>query len=394
MTRRIVFIDETSEVGGAEVNLLTIAAHLKKIGWLPAVVVPRDGPVSVLLNKLGIAVYNTPISAFRSSSVYIRRRYRVPNPFALIVNTLLGLLWIIRLYTFLQRFQPAIVHTVSMWSHVFASIAARLAGCPVVWHFQDIVSPYSGFGMYKKLLMLWARHIPSRILCISEAVADQFRADARIRDNVYVLLNTIDVAKFSLSERADNRDNERSFMIGTVARLTPWKGHEVALQAAQILKRRSIRFRWLFAGDDSLGSASYRSYLLKLIHKYGLEQDVEFVGWVADMPTFYRSLDVLVHVPTEPEPFGLVLAEAMATGLPIISTSGGGAESIVEASGGILIAPNQPDAVADALATLLKSPHELIERGKAARTAAETMFSLERYAEQLVGVYTTLSEAR
>jgi glycosyltransferase involved in cell wall biosynthesis len=391
MTRRTIFVDETSEIGGAEVNLVTIAQHLKQSGWGPSVIVPHDGPLCSTLTDAQIPLADVPGFSFLSSSFYVRHRYKVPSPLALVINAFRGSRWIMRLWRYFHLSEPAIIHTMSMWSHIFAGVAGRLADCPVVWHFQDIVSPSSGFGMYRRFLISWAGWVPSRIICISQKVAEQFEKSPDVRAKVRTIPNTIDIGKFTpAGEWGRFKNDGRPFTIGTAARFTPWKGHEVALQAARILKRRAIQFQWLFAGAEALGPPGYRAYLLDLVCQWGLEENVHFVGWVEDMPSFYRSLDVLVHVPTEPEPFGLVPAEAMASGLPVVSTLGGGTEGMIEAGGGILIPPGQAEALADALMMLWKSPAEMTRRGHDARRFAERTFSIERYIEQLTEIYRSL----
>jgi glycosyltransferase involved in cell wall biosynthesis len=315
---------------------------------------------------------------------------KVPNPFALAIDSFPAAIWVMRLYRFFNHYKPTIVHTASMWSHILAGMAARLAGYPVVWHFQDIVSPESGWGIYRELVILWAKYIPSRIVCVSEKVAEQFQHSNDISNKVDVLWNIVDMNRFVANTRTHTYDHISPLTIGTVARLTPWKGHEVALRSAHLLKQSLLPFRWLFAGDEALGSREYRAHLLDLVHKWDLEKNIEFVGWVEDMPSFYSSLDVLVHLPVEPDPCPLVLAEAIASGLPIVLASGGGADEMVKSSGGILVPPNNPDTVADILATFYKSPDELTRIGKLARKYAEQAFSAETYIRQLTDIYTSL----
>jgi glycosyltransferase involved in cell wall biosynthesis len=257
-----------------------------------------------------------------------------------------------------------------------------------VWHLQDIVSPSSGFGLHRRLLIWWARRVATRILCISEKVAESVVDGGIDPDMIDVIWNTIDMEKFKPADgQGRPEDGAGGLVIGTAARFALWKGHDVALEAARELKRRSVPFRWLFAGGEALGAPGYRAHLLDLVRRWDLENEVRFEGWVADMPAFYRSLDVLVHVPTEPEPFGLVPAEGMATGLPVVAASGGGIDGMIEAGGGILVPPGQVEPLASALAALWESPAERERRGGAARRFAEERFSVKRYIEQLTALY-------
>ena len=123
-----------------------------------------------------------------------------------------------------------------------------------------------------------------------------------------------------------------------------------------------------------------------MIQSLGLEDRIELVGWLGDMPGFYRSLDVLVHVPLQPEPFGLVLGEALAAGLPIVASSGG-ADHILRSAGAAFVPAGDSAAVARQLAALYTSPAERAQLGARARQVAERSFGAQRYAEQWSQVY-------
>ncbi|MBK9713257.1 MAG: glycosyltransferase family 4 protein [Kouleothrix sp.] len=388
--RRAVFVDETAEIGGAEINLLMVTPRLNEYGWEPIVALPRRGRLAERLRERGVAVELVARPVLLSSSFYVAHRHKLPNPLALPLNALLGLIWMLQLARFFRRARPDVVQTVSMWAHAFAAPAARMAGCAVVWHFQGIVSPRAGFGLYRALVLAWARLVPDRIICISEVVADQFRDDPRVASKLCVLWNTVDIVENHPAGQASAAAAARPFTIGTAARLTPWKGQEIALRAARELKRRGVPFRWRFAGEEALGASGYRRHLLDLIRDWDLAPEVDLAGWVADMPAFYQSLDALAHVPTEPEPFGLVLAEALAAGLPVIATPGG-ADRVVEAGGGVLVPPGDAHALAAALAALHAQPAALAARRSQARRAAEQLFDTRRYAAQLAAIFEALA---
>ncbi len=378
---------ETGEIGGAEINLLSIATELHSRRWDVAAVVPAEGPLTRRLRQAGVSVTIVPRLPFVSTSLEFHSNRKIPNFFSLPVNALVGLLWALRLYSLFRQERPCIVHTVSMWTHVFAGLASRLAGCKTVWHFQDIVSPRAGWGFYRWLVIQGACHIPDCILCVSERVAEQFQGERHLVEKTHILENTVHIARFQRG-RQGSRRQRKPFTIGTVARFTPWKGHETALRAAYILRTLGLSFRWLFAGDESLGDPAYGKRLRKLAQD--LRDTVVFCGWIDDIVQFYEELDVLVHVPVQPEPFGLVLAEAMAVGLPIITTTGGGAEGVVRDAGGVLVPPNQPEAVAEVIAAFVRDPGEAYRRGQVARRYAERHFDFSDYISRLIEIYRQL----
>ncbi len=303
----------------------------------------------------------------------------------------MGVIWMSQLYGLIRMARPAIVHTATIWTHIFAGLTARMTGRLVVWHLQDIVGPTAGFGLYRWFLQLWAGYVPHQIICVSEAVAMQLGTAPRVCSKVIVLWNAIDTGQAIYSRPACvPPDDVRVPVVGTVARLTPWKGHEVVLRAAARLRERGVDFRWRIAGDESLGSPGYHDYLASLISALDLADRVSLVGWQDDMPAFYRSLDLLVHPPIEPEPFGLVLAEAIVAGLPVIATRGGGIDALVEAGVGILVPPGRPDALADAVSSVLSDLEDWQRRAGAARTVAVRAFDIGGYIGKLVDIYESL----
>lgn len=393
MKNRVLFVGETAQLGGAEVSMLTVATCIKRRGWSPRILVPSVGPLTDHLSKRGIEWDVVPQPKFLSTSFFLGNRYKLPNLFALPINGVASSVWIRRLRRYFCDYEPAVVHTEGMWAHAFGGLAARLAGLPVVWHFQDIVDARSGWGLYRHLVTRWARYVPNRIVCISNKVAEQFSSDRQLSTKMQLIWNTVDVDAFDVERKSPTIDNgDRPLRIGTAARLTPWKGHHVALAAAAHLRRRGVPFRWYIAGDDRLGVSSYHRRLNKLIRDSNIEDAVEFVGWMDDMPAFYRSLDALVHVPTEPEPFGLVVAEGMAAGLPVVTTAGSGLESLVAEAGGIIVPPGESEPVADALFRLYDAPSTRYERGRRARLVAQKTFILDSHIEQWIALYKSLQD--
>ncbi len=387
MPRQITFIDQTAAIGGAEINLLLLVPQLSARGWEVKVILPEQGPFSSRLTQLGITIEHIPGVPDKPLSFHVKER-KLPNPLAWAVNAWSGLLWSARLLSYLRRNNEVIVHTVSFWAHVCGGLAARLAKMPVISHFQELV----GSPLHKVLIRAWAHYIPSSIVCISPRVAEQFTALPSIKSKTSVILNTIDVENFTPASSAHNTKIEaRSpLRIGTIARLIPWKGQHVAVKAADML-REKLDFEWTFVGNASLGSPAYAERVKSLVRQFGLETQIKFRDWIEDTPEFYRSLDVLVHIPIEPEPFGLVLGEAMACGIPVITTAGG-AEALVRAGAGYVVPANDAAAVASSLAALADDPEERSIRGQRAREIAVQTFSVSQYVDQWIDTYEAVRE--
>ncbi len=386
---RVVFLDETSRIAGAERNLLLQTAALQRIeGWDVAVFLPEAGPLAESLTDQGIPIFFVTRGPLMPSSFYLLNRFKLPNPLALLFNLPSAANWAMKLRLAFKIWSADVVHTVSMWAHICGGLAGRMAGRPVVWHVQDIVDSRSGLGLYRRLFLAAARAFPHRIIVVSAKTAEQFHAHPASRDKIVVLDNVVDLSMYPFRT---HRSPDGRLILGTAARLTPWKGHDLILQTARLLKERGLRFEWHIAGDDSLGAPpGYRAHLLAQSRALGLDDCLCYLGWVADMPAFYHSLDFLIHLPLEPDPSPLALAEALASGLPIILASGGGADAMISEAGGWLVPPNQPDAVAALVEQIAAGPHELAERGRRARSYAEAHFNPDAYARRLVEIYSAL----
>jgi glycosyltransferase involved in cell wall biosynthesis len=132
------------------------------------------------------------------------------------------------------------------------------------------------------------------------------------------------------------------------------------------------------------GSQWTRAELDALVREHGLEGRVGFTGLVEDMPAAYRALDVVVHASTRPEPFGLVIVEAMACGRAVVATpAGGAAELFVPAEHAVSAGSLGAASLADAIASLLDDAELRQSIGARARQHAVSRFGRERCAEGL-----------
>ena len=130
------------------------------------------------------------------------------------------------------------------------------------------------------------------------------------------------------------------------------------------------------------------------IAAHGLEDRVHLLDFRPDVVDLLAAMDVYLHLSTEPEPFGLSIVEAMATGLPVVATAHGGpCESLEDGISGVLVPPNDAPATATAVAFLLTHPERRREIGDAARERALRLFQVDRYTRELQQLYGRVLEA-
>jgi glycosyltransferase involved in cell wall biosynthesis len=172
---------------------------------------------------------------------------------------------------------------------------------------------------------------------------------------------------------------------GIFGRLQAWKGQHVFLRAAAELARRDIAARYLMVGGSVFGlDPNYANDLQRFARDAGIAGRVLFLGQRSDTNALMNACDVVVHASVEPEPWGLVLAEAMAAGRAVIGAAAGGPlEMIANGQTGLLTPPGDAAALAGAMESLFRQPELRRALGEAARQYAEEHFDRFRAAEAM-----------
>jgi glycosyltransferase involved in cell wall biosynthesis len=179
--------------------------------------------------------------------------------------------------------------------------------------------------------------------------------------------------------------------VGCVARLDPWKGIEIFVQAAAEIARSRPDAHFLVCGGELPGYEPYAAEIRALAAELGLGDRVHFTGWtysLDDIPEVMAALDVLLHTPIRPEPFGLVIVEAMATAKPVVASADGGIMEILQDGvTGRLIRPGDASGMATAVLDLLDDPMKARAFGRAGRERVERDFEVGAYAGRIQALY-------
>jgi glycosyltransferase involved in cell wall biosynthesis len=184
--------------------------------------------------------------------------------------------------------------------------------------------------------------------------------------------------------------------VGLIATFGRWKGHETFFDAIAQLPR-ALPIRAYVIGDslyETDSSQFRRADLEARASALGLADRIGFTGFAADAAAAMRALDVVVHASVQPEPFGMVIAEAMACGRPVVvSLAGGAAEIVRDGVDALGHAPGDAAALADRLSALVADSALRARLGRAARVSAESRFDRARLARELVPLYDRLVPA-
>ena len=175
---------------------------------------------------------------------------------------------------------------------------------------------------------------------------------------------------------------------GILGMLLPWKGHGVFLKAAQRVFERIPDARAFIIGAAPHRTKEYEDELLALAKELGIADRVVFTGFRNDVPDMLRLLDVVVHASVNPEPFGRVIAEAMAMKRPVIASSAGGPTEILEdGRTGFLVAPGDDEALAERIVALLLDPALAKRIAEAGYEDARKRFSADVHSQRMQQIY-------
>jgi len=174
-------------------------------------------------------------------------------------------------------------------------------------------------------------------------------------------------------------------LVGIIARLVPIKRHEWFLEAAARVVQEFPTCQFLLVGDGER-----RQELQALVDQLRLDGQVHFLGWRYDLARIYADLD-LAALTSANEGLPVSLIEAMAAGRPVVSTRVGGVADLVEDGiAGLLVPPDEPTALAEAICTLLSDPQRRQIMGQAGRARVYPAFSATRLLDDMDQLYTEL----
>jgi glycosyltransferase involved in cell wall biosynthesis len=216
--------------------------------------------------------------------------------------------------------------------------------------------------------------------------------------HVHTLYNSVDLARFSPRGPMLDLDavahvppaTPGTLRIGLVATFARWKGHDVFLDAVARLRARH-RVRAYVIGAPiytTSGSQFTLDELKQLARAKGIDGSIVFTGQLDDVAPAFRRLDIVVHASVEPEPFGLVIAEAMACGRPVVVSRAGGAAEIGD--GALFHTPGNAQELADRIDQLVENPDLRASLGQAGRITATRLFSRQLLADTLVPIYESI----
>ena len=316
------------------------------------------------------------------------------DPVSLDTPERLGLRALREIRRHISTTRPDLVHTHLGTSDCLGSLAARSLHVPAVSSIHAMA--WSGDVRSRARLALYAvamRYGSVRVITVSDSARSAYLARGWIvPDRVVTIHNGIDVSPQHGAGIAVRRElglEPDDLVVGMVSALRPEKGHDIAIEAVKLLRRRFPRLRLLIAGQ---GAAAKE--IARLASSLG--DAVIMTGRRSDVMRLFDAVDVCLH-PSRADAFPTTLLEAMAASVPVVATSVGGIPEIVihDDTGVLVPAPPSGEAFADALARLLDDPARRRKLGAAGRRRYEDRFTAGPWVRRTRALYdAVLFEAR
>ncbi len=266
-------------------------------------------------------------------------------------------------------------------------IASRILRIPVVTHHRGY------FPKYRVGDRRVARGLLSGIICISYSIRDHLIENGIRNNKMVVVHNGLNPERFCPKRpRVDTMASlglmEEDFRIGIIGNIRSWKGQDVVVRAVRLLKDKIPHLRCLIVGQAGYEDSDYFEGVLDLVEKGGLRRQIKLTGYRRDIPDIINCLEIVIHASRKPEPFGRIALEAMALSKPVIAVKGGGIQEIVaHGQTGLLIKPDDPEALAKAVERLYLNPSERVYFGRSGKRRLDELFSLNKNVAQTESLY-------
>ena len=336
----MLYIQPVAERGGSDQALVRMIRTLPRPSFECHVALPAPSPLQSEFEDAGAATHVVPM-----------RRLTGSGGLGYWIGYLLA--WpvtVMRLARLARRVRADVIHTNSLHS-LYGWAAALVVRRPHVWHAREIVVQSRAALALERFLARWFAVV---VVAISNAVASALNIG-----NTRVVTDDVDPDEFGPHRagraRAGLGIDEDVPVVVFAGRIDEWKGLDVLLDALPLIRRDIPAVELVVAGPTVEGKEGYAAKLERRGSELGR---VHWLGPRADVAEIIADGDVLAAPSTNPEPFGLVLIEALACGVPVVTTDAGGAAEVAMTAGdgARAVPPNDRPALANAVVDVLRSP--------------------------------------
>jgi glycosyltransferase involved in cell wall biosynthesis len=378
--KNILFIQPyASLVRGVDTVLLQLVQGLDVSQYKSYILLSGPNPYADKYKELGAEVIYGPIAVFGKPT---SMGYYLHN-LGVLLKSIPFLLKVVK------EFQIDLIHSHKM-EVIGANFVGKWVGIPTVQTIHEL--PHRPLFAYK--IIAWLDHLMNdRIIVLCERSKIMFRwfnqestKLTKIYNGIAVKVRTNLDTSTELKQQLNLEPSSK--LLITIARLSPMQGLEYLFEAAALIRTTHPDIKFVIVGDLAIAhEKAYKDQLLMRIENLGLKDTVFMIGLRSDVPELMEQSDILV-LPSVYDIFPTVILEAMSGGLPVIATDVGGVPEMVRPEIGILVPPQNAEALKNAILTMYELDYKTM--GQQAKKLFYEEFTQEQYVNQTVAVYESL----
>lgn len=390
--RKVLFVEQNQDgtVGGSYYTLLYLVRALDKKRYDPIVMFYQDNHMVKKFSDedCRVVIYNKPVG----------KVFTPPHPILDIPNKIFQKAYnlfnvsLIPLFHFLRFIVKNNIDLIHLNNSANIGVEWLLASKILR---KKCITHQRGFMRFSQMAMISRQF--DKIICVSCAV----RRSLPIKDlgeKVLTLYDGTDLNEFCGRIKKDVTGVRNEFgvsastpLIGMIGNFREWKGQRVVVKAIAIVKDKYPDLMCLLIGDIATTNAEDVKYFQEIkqeINIKHLDKNIFITGYRDDVPDLMNACDVILHSSIEPEPFGMVVIEAMLLRKPVIATDHGGPKEIIDNGvSGYLIPPGDAIILAEKIDFLLQNPETRNKIGERGSHRVIEKFSMKRFAENVNKLY-------
>ncbi|SFG22413.1 Glycosyltransferase involved in cell wall bisynthesis [Desulfotomaculum arcticum] len=376
---KVLFVSHSAKLSGAERSLLLLLKEIDKKIIEPIVVIPSYGPLKEEIESLKIKNY-----ILKSPWWFGKRVLKVAElPFSLIRE--LFLLFFLGYIYKKESIDLVYTNTIVVFSGAISSFFFKK---PHIWHIREIIPGNPGLKSIipERFLFKYVYNLSYQVVTISQAVSQQFNTyNYNNNKKIVVVPNAIDFdTSFNRGANVNINGIEKGdWVVVVIGSLRRRKAQDIAIRAIAMIKDKMPNIKLLLIGS---GDNKYKTYLQQLAKSMGLSDSIVFAGYRNDVPNILPICKVLL-MPSLEEPFGRVIIEAMAVGLPVIASNSGGPREIIKNGiTGFLVSPGNHAEIAQKILLISKSEDFRKKIGEQGMKEVEDKYLAKNYAGRIENI--------
>jgi glycosyltransferase involved in cell wall biosynthesis len=364
----IFYIVESLGLGGSETQAVEAAVHLTLRGHLLCFGFLRGGPLCERLRSASIRAVEFPVTDFKSPKAIKQ---------------------LVRLTRFFKKSNFDVVHAHDLYSNLIAVPAARMARVPRILSSQRDLGNWGWYTPFNRKILRTIQGLSTWVVANSDAVRQSLIHDDHFNPSrIQVVYNAVDVDRFRgvAGERGTvlpmTQENDVLVVMVANMNISPSKGHDTLVESARTVCVECPNVRFVLVGDGAL-----RSQIETAVKMANLADHFVFLGKRTDVPRILAACDIAV-LASNAEGLPNAVLEYLAAGLPTVATAVGGIPEIIEDGiSGMLVAPQRPDVLAEAILRLIRDGDLRAKLSIGGRARVEKQFTYTKLISRLEALY-------